>query len=92
MRARALALAAAAALADALTTTEPGVAASACGAFPALRGVVSEAVAAAAAAAAPLERRRVRAGAIGEVGKEKRKKNFSGTGEEVFSSFREGNE
>ena len=46
--------------ADALTaTTEPGVPASR-GAFPSLRGV-----AAVAAAAPPLERRRVRAGAIG---------------------------
>lgn len=52
--------------ADALTaTTEPGVPASG-GAFPSLRGVA----AVAAAAAPPLERRRVRAGAIGlgEVG------------------------
>ena len=58
--------------ADALTaTTEPGVPASG-GAFPSLRGVA----AVAAAAAPPLERRRVRAGAIwdwGEVGGEKNK-------------------
>ena len=54
--------------ADALTATtaEPGVPASASrGVFPALRGVAAvEAAAAAASAAPPLERRRVRAGAI----------------------------